>query len=82
MKEHNRFSKGIFGWVGFKTYWKSFSNRERIAGNTKWSFWKLFKYAIDGIVDFSTAFLNIPIILCIVFGVTGLAGLILSLVKL
>lgn len=82
MTEHNRFSKGIFGWVGFKTYWTSFSNRERIAGTTKWSFWKLFKYAIDGIVDFSTALLNIPMILCVTFGVTGLAGLILSLVEL
>lgn len=53
MSEYNRFSKGIFGWVGFKTYWLAFENVERVAGNTKWSFWKLFKYAIDGIVNFS-----------------------------
>lgn len=53
MSEYNRFSKGIFGWVGFKTYWLPFENRERIAGETKWSFWKLFKYSIDGIINFS-----------------------------
>lgn len=61
--EHNRFSKGIFGWVGFKIKWLDFKNRERIAGVTKWSFWKLFKYALDGIVDFSDALLKIPYIL-------------------
>ena len=44
--EYNRFSKGIFGWVGFRTYWLSYENTERVAGSTKWSFWKLFKYAI------------------------------------
>lgn len=55
MKEYNRFSKGLFGWVGYKTKWIEFENVERIAGETKWSFWKLFIYAIDGIVAFSTA---------------------------
>lgn len=53
MGEYNRFSKGIFGWVGFKTYWLPFENVERVAGTTKWSFWGLFKYAISGIVNFS-----------------------------
>ena len=53
MCEHNRFSKGIFGWVGFKTYWMSYDNIERVAGETKWSFKKLFKYSVDGIVSFS-----------------------------
>lgn len=53
MKEYNRFSKGIFGWVGFKTHWISYDNVERVAGGTKWSFWKLFQYAIDGIINFS-----------------------------
>lgn len=53
MGEYNRFSKGIFGWVGFKTYWLDFENVERVAGSTKWSFWGLFKYAIDGIINFS-----------------------------
>ena len=55
MKEHNRFSKGIFGWVGFRTYWLSYNNIERVAGQTKWNFWKLFRYAIDGIINFSEA---------------------------
>lgn len=55
MSEYNRFSKGIFGWVGFKTYWLAYENVERVAGQSKWSFWKLFKYAIDGIVNFSQA---------------------------
>lgn len=59
MGEYNRFSKGIFGWIGFRTYWLSFENVERIAGETKWNFWKLFKYAIDGIVNFSQAPLSI-----------------------
>ena len=59
MTEYNRFSKGIFGWVGFRTYWLPYENVERVAGTTKWSFWKLFKYAIDGIINFSNAPLNI-----------------------
>lgn len=64
MGEYNRFSKGIFGWVGFKRKWLEFENVERVAGETKWSFWKLFVYAIDGIVAFSTA----PLIIASVFG--------------
>lgn len=53
MCEYNRFSKGIFGWIGFKTKWLEYENVNRIAGETKWSFWGLFKYAINGIVNFS-----------------------------
>ena len=53
MSEYNRFSKGIFGWVGFKTYWLPFENVERVAGTTKWSLFGLTKYAIDGIINFS-----------------------------
>lgn len=53
--ERQRFSKGIFAWVGFRTKWLEFENVERIAGETKWSFWKLFRYAIEGIVSFTTA---------------------------
>ncbi len=52
--ERNRFTKGIFPWVGFKTKWFSYENIERAAGKTKWSFWKLFLYSIDGIIGFST----------------------------
>ncbi len=55
MPEVERFTKGIFSWVGFKTKWIEFKNVERIAGETKWSFWKLFKYAISGITGFTTA---------------------------
>ena len=54
LKERNRFSKGLFGWVGFRTKWIEFENVERVAGETKWSFWKLFKYSIEGIVAFTT----------------------------
>lgn len=56
--EYNRFSKGIFGWVGFKTKWLEYKNIERAAGQTKWSFWKLFQYSLEGIVDFSSALLQ------------------------
>ena len=55
MGEYNRYSKGIFSFVGFKTKWLEYENIERVAGETKWSFWKLFKYAIEGITAFSTA---------------------------
>ena len=54
MQEYNRFTKGLYGWVGFNTKWIEFENVERIAGETKWSFWKLLFYAIEGIVAFST----------------------------
>ncbi|MCD8364005.1 MAG: glycosyltransferase family 2 protein [Lachnospiraceae bacterium] len=59
MSEYNRFSKGIFSWVGFRTCWLSYDNVERAAGETKWSFWKLLKYAVDGIINFSQAPLSI-----------------------
>lgn len=59
LEEYNRFSKGIFGWIGFRTYWLPYQNVERVAGETKWNFWKLFKYAIDGIVNFSQVPLSI-----------------------
>ena len=65
--EKNRFSKGIFGWVGFKTKWLEFENVERKYGETKWSFWKLFLYAIDGIVAFSTVPLAVVSIIGLLF---------------
>ena len=65
MGEYNRFSKGIFGWVGFRTKWLPFENVERVAGETKWSFWKLFKYSLQGIVAFSTA----PLAIASVMGI-------------
>ena len=70
MPEYNRFTKGIFGWVGFKTKWIEFENVERAAGETKWSFWKLFRYALEGIIAFSTVPLTIVsligVIVCII----------------
>lgn len=65
MSEYNRFTKGIFGWVGFNTKWLEYENVERAAGETKWSFWKLFLYSLDGIVAFSTA----PLALASFFGI-------------
>ncbi len=59
MGDYNRFTKGIYGWVGFKTKWLEFENIERVAGETKWSFWKLLIYAIEGIIAFSTVPLEI-----------------------
>lgn len=70
MPEYNRFTKGIFGWVGFKTKWLEFENVERAVGETKWSFWKLFRYALEGIIAFSTVPLTIVsligVIVCII----------------
>ena len=64
LKEYNRYSKGLFSFVGFKTKWLEYENINRVAGETKWSFWKLFIYAIDGITAFSTA----PLVLSTVIG--------------
>lgn len=69
LQEYNRFSKGLFGWVGFRTKWIEFENVERIAGETKWSFWKLFKYSLDGIVAFSST----PLYLSSILG-AGMCG--------
>lgn len=63
-KEYNRFSKGIFSWVGFNTKWISYDNVERSAGSTKWSFFKLFKYSIEGILSYST----VPLYMASVLG--------------
>ena len=79
MTEYDRFSKGIFSWVGFKTKWLEYENVERSAGETKWSFWKLFKYAVDGIVDFSTFPLLIS---CFAAGAFWLAALVMLIVCL
>lgn len=65
MGEYNRFSKGIFGWVGFKTKWLAYENIERVAGETKWNFWKLFLYSLEGIVAFST----VPLTIASLFGI-------------
>ena len=65
MEEYNRFSKGIYGWIGFRTFWLPFENVERIAGETKWNFWKLLVYALDGIINFS----QIPLSMASFFGI-------------
>lgn len=65
MQEYNRFTKGIFGWVGFNTKWLEYENVERARGETKWNFWKLFLYSLDGIAAFST----VPLMLASVMGV-------------
>lgn len=65
LSEYNRFSKGIFGWIGFRTCWLPYENVKRVAGETKWNFWKLFLYAIDGIINFS----KVPLSLASWFGI-------------
>ena len=81
MPEYNRFSKGIFSWVGFKTKWFEHENRERAAGKTKWSFWKLFAYAVDGIIGFSTAPLKISLFCGIVTSLVGFIYALYTIVK-
>ncbi len=81
MSEVQRFSKGIFSWVGFKTKNISFENVERAAGETKWSFWKLFKYALDGITAFSTTPLKIASVLGIFISLSAFIYLIFIIVK-
>lgn len=81
MKEYNRFSKGILGWVGFETKWIEFENIERKAGETKWSFWKLFLYSIEGIIGFSTAPLAIASVLGILICFVSFIFLIIILIK-
>jgi len=79
--EYNRFSKGIFGWVGFRTKWLPYENVERVAGETKWSFWKLFKYSIQGIVAFSTAPLALSSVVGILFCILSFIMVLWILIK-
>ena len=65
LTEYNRFSKGIFGWVGYRTKWVEYENVERAAGETKWNFWRLFRYSLDGIVNFS----NVPLMISSYLGI-------------
>ncbi|MCR4674815.1 MAG: glycosyltransferase family 2 protein, partial [Lachnospiraceae bacterium] len=81
MGEYNRFSKGIFGWVGFKKKWLEYENIERAAGETKWSFWKLFLYALDGIIAFSTAPLVISSVMGIVMCLVAFIAIIFIVVR-
>lgn len=79
--EYNRFSKGVFGWVGFKTKWLPYENVERAAGNTKWSFWKLFKYSLDGIINFSSVPLYISSWIGILFCIIALIATVFFFVR-
>ena len=81
MKEYNRFSKGLFGWVGYKTKWIEFENVERVAGETKWSFWKLLVYAVDGAVAFSTAPLAIASVLGMLMLLVSLVFIIFIIIR-
>lgn len=81
MGEYNRFSKGIFGWVGFETKWLEFENIERKKGETKWSFWKLFLYSIDGITAFSTAPLAFAAFMGVLFCLAAFALIIFTIVR-
>lgn len=81
MSEYNRFSKGIFGWVGFRTKWLTYENVTRVAGETKWSFWKLFAYSLEGIVAFSTVPLSIASFFGLIFCLLALLGTIFIFVR-
>ena len=81
MEEYNRFSKGIFGWIGFKTKWLEFENTERVAGETKWSFWKLFLYSLDGITAFSTMPLAIASVIGMLFCIIAFILIMVIIVK-
>ena len=81
MSEYNRFSKGIFGWVGFRTYWLPYENVQRVAGETSWSFWKLFLYSLEGIIAFSTAPLAIASVLGVLFCLAAFVWLVWIVVK-
>lgn len=81
LPEYNRFSKGIFGWVGFKTKWLEYVNVERVAGETKWSFWKLFLYSLEGIVAFTTAPLALASLIGIIFCVLAFVMILFIIVR-
>ena len=79
--EYNRFSKGIFGWVGFRTKWLPYENVERVAGETKWSFWSLLLYSMQGIVGFSTVPLALASVLGVVLCIIALIMVIYIIIK-
>ena len=81
MREYNRFTKGIFGWVGFKTKWLEYENVERAKGETKWNFWKLLVYSLDGITAFSTAPLLIASFVGVLFCIIAFLMIIFIIVR-
>ena len=81
LEEYNRFSKGLFNWIGFNTYWIEYENIERAAGETSWSFWSLVKYSIEGIVGFTTAPLSLSTFLGIAFSIIAFILIIFVVVR-
>lgn len=81
MTEYNRFTKGIFGWVGYETKWLEYENVERKKGETKWSFWKLFLYSIDGITAFSTAPLAVASVMGVLFCIVAFLLIVITIVR-
>ena len=81
LTEYNRFSKGIFGWVGYRTKWMEYENVERKEGETKWSFWKLLRYSIDGIVNFSNVPLTISSYLGIIMTFVSFLAIVFIIVR-
>lgn len=81
MQEYNRFTKGIFGWVGFRTKWLEYENVERAKGETKWNFWKLFLYSLDGIAAFSTAPLMLASVMGVLFCVLAFVMIVFIIVR-
>ena len=81
LTEYNRFTKGIFGWVGYETKWLEFENVERRKGETKWSFWKLFVYSLEGIVAFSTVPLTIASVIGVLFCLLAFIMIIVTIVR-
>ena len=81
LTEYNRFTKGIYGWVGFKTKWVEFENIERTKGETKWNFWKLFLYSIDGITAFSTVPLMFASFMGVLFCLVAFILIIFTIVR-
>lgn len=81
LKEYNRYSKGLFSFVGYDTKWLEYENVNRVAGETKWSFWKLFKYAIEGIVAFTTVPLTLSSVFGIIFCLLSIIGIIFIVVR-
>lgn len=81
MHEYNRYSKGLNAFVGFNTKWVEYENVERVAGETKWSFWKLFKYAIEGITAFSTVPLIISSFVGLLFCLVAFVAIIFIIVR-
>ena len=81
MQEYNRFTKGIFGWVGFRTKWLEYENVERAKGETKWNFWKLLMYSFDGIMAFSTAPLMLASLMGVLFCVLAFLLIVVIIVR-